>query len=173
MQAESIVDATAADVAFLKACKLVGAKTNMQSSVQVSGSCGKHAPALFVTLAACPNRCITLPQLWSVNFTAEVLLQLGERQDVVDAVLSRGSRAQGENISAERAALLMSLPCSPVIQLPPTLPTLLELAATWSTATYGLSLEEWNKLEASSEFKARPAARSSTPATQLTAAAGL
>ena len=94
-------------------------------------------------------------QLWSISFTAEVLLQLGERQDVIDAVLARGARAQTENLSAERAALLMSVPCSCVIQLPPQLPNMFELVATWSTASYGLSQQEWNVLEASSDFKAR------------------
>lgn len=88
-------------------------------------------------------------------FTAEVLLQLGERQDVIDALLARGARSQTENVSAERAALLMSLPCSNVIQLPPQLPSLLELASSWAAAGYGLSLEEWSVLEASSDFKAR------------------
>ena len=87
-----------------------------------------------------------------------MLLQLGERQDVIDAVLARGARAHTENLSAERAALLMSLPCSNVIQLPPQLPSLLELATPWATASYGLSLEEWNVLEASTEFKARASA---------------
>ena len=96
-------------------------------------------------------------QLWSVPFTAEVLLQLGERQDVIDAVSARGASIQGENLSAERAALLMSLPCSRVLQLPPVLPSMLELAGTWATAGYGLTLEEWNVLEASSDFKARRA----------------
>ena len=84
-----------------------------------------------------------------------MLRQLGERQDVIDAVLARGAREQTENLSAERAALLMGLPCSNVIQLPPQLPSLLHLAATWSTASYGLALEEWNVLEGSSGFKAR------------------
>jgi hypothetical protein len=87
-----------------------------------------------------------------------VLLQLGERQDVIDAVLARGARAQAENLSAERAALLLGLPCSNVIQLPPQLPSMVHLAANWSTASYGLALEEWNALEASSGFKARAAA---------------
>lgn len=89
-----------------------------------------------------------------------MLLQLGERQDVIDTVLARGGCPQTENLSAERAALLMSLPCSSVIQLPPQLPNLVQLAAKWSTASYGLRLDEWNELEASSEFKARiPAAQ--------------
>lgn len=87
-----------------------------------------------------------------------MLLQLGERRDVIDAVLARGARQRGEDLSAERAALLMQLPCSSVIQLPPTLPSLVELAATWSTASYGLPLERWSALEASSEFKARASA---------------
>lgn len=87
-----------------------------------------------------------------------MLLQLGERQDVIDAVLARGGRAQEENLSAERAALLMSLPCSRVIQLPPTLPSLLQLAGTWATAGYGLTSEEWAVLELSSDFKARACA---------------
>ena len=34
-QAGVIAEATASDLAFLKACKLVGAKTNLQSNVQV------------------------------------------------------------------------------------------------------------------------------------------
>ena len=34
-QAGAIAEATASDLAFLKACKLVGAKTNLQSNVQV------------------------------------------------------------------------------------------------------------------------------------------
>jgi len=88
-----------------------------------------------------------------------VLLQLGERQDVIDAVLARGGRLQSGILSAERAALLMSLPCSSVIQLPPQLPSMLLLAANWSTASYGLSSQEWNVLEASSEFKARASER--------------
>ena len=37
------------------------------------------------------------------------------------------------------------------------LPSMVHLAATWSTASYGLALEEWNVLEASSGFKARAA----------------
>lgn len=91
-------------------------------------------------------------------FTAEVLLQLGERQDVVDAVLARGSAPQGEPMSAERVALQLSLPCSRVILLPPNLPSLAHLAASWETASYGLSLDDWNALELSATFKARPAA---------------
>lgn len=88
-------------------------------------------------------------------FTAEVLLQLGERQDVVDAVLSRGGAPQGEPLSAERVALQLSLPCSRVILLPPTLPNLAHLAGSWATASYGLALEEFNALELSTAFKAR------------------
>ena len=42
----AVVDATAADVAFLKACKLVGAKTNMQSAVQVRK---RFCPGLLCT----------------------------------------------------------------------------------------------------------------------------
>ena len=89
-------------------------------------------------------------------FTAEVLLQLGERQDVVDAVLARGSAPQGEPMSAERVALQLSLPCSRVILLPPNLPSLAHLAASWETASYGMSLDDWNALELSATFKARP-----------------
>ena len=92
-----------------------------------------------------------------------MLLQLGERQDVIDAVLARGARLQTENLSAERAALLMSLPCSNVLQLPPQLPSMLQLAAAWSTGSYGLAMEEWNVLEASSEFTARALASPCSP----------
>lgn len=45
-QLGAVVDATASEVAFLKACKLVGSKTNMQSSVQVRKSGAKHADVL-------------------------------------------------------------------------------------------------------------------------------
>lgn len=132
----------------------------MQSSVQVSRSsrsCAGVVTRTNASLGTFPLRTTWAQQLWSVPFTAEVLLQLGERQDVVDAVLARGGRAHGENLSAERVALLLSLPCSCVIQLPPTLPSLLHLAPAWSTASYGMSQEEWSILELSSSFKARSA----------------
>jgi hypothetical protein len=94
-----------------------------------------------------------------VSFTAEVLLHLGERQDVIDCVELRGGRAQGDNISAERAALLLSMPCSRVVQLPPQLPCMLHLSTEWSTASYGISTQEWATMSIASELEVRRVAR--------------
>lgn len=98
-------------------------------------------------------------QLWTVSFTAEVLLHLGERQDVIDCVELRGGRAQGDNISAERAALLLSMPCSRVVQLPPQLPSMLHLSTEWSTASYGISTQEWATMDIAAELEVRRVAR--------------
>ena len=90
---------------------------------------------------------------------AAARLHLGERQDVIDCVELRGGRAQGDNISAERAALLLSMPCSRVVQLPPQLPSMLHLSTEWSTASYGISTQEWATMDIAAELEVRRVAR--------------
>ena len=73
-------------------------------------------------------------------YSAEVLLHLGERQDVIDCLLARGQSAMGEDVNAECACRQLAARCSSVVQLPTNLPEL-ELVG-WETASYSLFREE-------------------------------
>jgi hypothetical protein len=75
-----------------------------------------------------------------VPYSAEVLLHLGERQDVIDCLLARGQSAMGEDVNAECACRQLVARCSSVVRLPTNLPEL-ELVG-WETASYSLAREE-------------------------------
>jgi hypothetical protein len=86
-----------------------------------------------------------------VQVAAEVLLLLGERQDVIDCFLLRGLSAASEDVNAEAALRLLTAYCSKVVQLPPTLPEL-QLEG-WEGGSYRLSLDDCEAFAAELEVR--------------------
>lgn len=98
-------------------------------------------------------------QLWSVNHAVEVLLELGERVDVVDSLRSAALLPRGTNVSGEDAERLLKQPVSSVVQLPPQLP-LVNVGPEWGAASYALTSEqkEQQPLAAQLQVRNRPSA---------------
>ena len=109
-------------------------------------------------------------QLWSVGHTAEVLLLLGERPDVIDCLQAAASApfAADATNAAALAAALAAPPPGGVVQLPCNLPEPPESYAAWSEAPYGLSAAAWASPELAASWQARAAAPWSSPGAACT-----
>lgn len=71
---------------------------------------------------------------------------------MIDSVQLYASSSRGANVSGERAALLMALPCSSVVQMPPQLPSMMHVLADWEKDGYGLTKDDWSSAGVSAQF---------------------
>ena len=68
-----------------------------------------------------------------------MLLELGERTDVVDTFVAVVSAPFGVDVSATEAQQLLAVSCSPVVHLPSSLPILTGIDAKWATTPFRLA----------------------------------
>ena len=102
-------------------------------------------------------------QLWSVSHALEVMLELSERIDVIDSLRAAALLPRGTNVSGEDAERLLKQPVSSVVQLPPTLPLLVNVGPEWGAANYSLSAEQKQQHPLAGELQARNPAQPAPP----------
>ena len=93
-------------------------------------------------------------QLWSAAVCLEVLLEVGARADVIEALRAAASLPRAACVSADDAARLLPVRLSDVVAFPAELPAVV-VAAHWAQSNYALSAEQRASHPINGEFEVR------------------
>lgn len=128
-----MLDVTAAELSFLKACGLVGSKANLQSGIQARATLLWDAGRV---LRALTPRCA---QVVAVSLAAEVLCEVGVRPDVVDVLRLKATVPFTQRLNAADVLRVLRDKGNGVVQLPPALPEVPPEQLDWDSAPFGLT----------------------------------